>query len=105
MRGIAEQRHALGAPVVDRLAIEERPAVALVALRRVDDRLDLRMPAAVGRLELFPRTTHGPGLLIPRRVPGAADEVEELAAPQPVHDAMILWPAPDGADQFHEIVR
>jgi len=65
VRGIAEQRHALRAPVADRLAIEKRPAVALVPLGGIDERLDLRMPAGVRGLELLPRAALGPRFLVP----------------------------------------
>src|ERR1043166_3116292 len=102
MRRIAEQRHPLGAPVVDRLSIEERPAVALIALGGVDDGLDLGMPAGVGGLELLPRSAHGPGLLVPRRVFRTTDKVEQLTATQPIHDAMVLGAAPHRAAELHE---
>src|SRR5690349_9545323 len=63
------------------------------------------MPAGVGRLELFPWSPHGPRLLVEGWVFGTADEVEKLAAAQPVDDAMVFGPAPDRAHQLHEVAR
>src|SRR5205807_1442794 len=63
------------------------------------------MPAGVGGLELFPGPAHGPRLLIPRWVLGTTDEIEQLAAAQPVDNAVILRPAPDRTDELHEVAR
>ena len=105
MGRVAEQRGARRAPRTNRRAVVEGPAVAGVAVGGVEDGLDLRVPADVIGLEFLPGATLDPGLFFPRAALGAADPVEHAAGAQPVDHAMVLRPAPDLADDVHDVRR
>src|SRR5262245_57022469 len=63
VHGIAQHGRPARAPVADRRTVVQRPAEALVAVRLVDDELDVGMPAAEVGLEVLPREPGGPGFL------------------------------------------
>ena len=104
MGGIAQQGGAGGAPVVDRGAVVERPAIALGVVHRIEDGLHLGMPAGIGGLEFLPGPDLVPGFVLPGLVRRAADKVEQVARAQPVDHGMVLRPAPHRADQFHDVL-
>src|SRR3984893_13262294 len=79
MRRIAEDRDALRTLVAERRPIVHRPAVALVLVGRIDDRLDRGMPTFIIGFEVFPRELERPGFLGDRGL-DSTGEIQELAA-------------------------
>src|ERR1700716_3584356 len=86
MSRIAEDRDALRAPIADRRPIVHRPAVTLVLVGRIDDRLDRGMPTSIIGFEVFPRELERPGFLGDWGL-DSAGEIQELAAAEIIaHD-------------------
>src|SRR3569833_673958 len=90
MADVAHHGDAAIGPTVDRRPVKHRPDKGLV--HRVDNALDLRMPAGISRAQILNLARLGPGLADPILLLDMADEIQQPSAGNKLMDEVASRP-------------